>query len=320
MNINKKPKIVFLDISTIGDVNNLSRLNEIGDFNSYEITDAGQRIERLKDCEIVITNKVVIDKEVIDACSSLKLICVAATGVNNIDIEYAALKGIQIKNVAGYSTESVAQSLFSMLFYIMHNTLYYDNYVKNGKYSQSKIFTHIGPQFIELKSKQFGIIGLGTIGKRVAEIAKAFGSDVAYYSTSGKNLNNSFTYLTLNDLLSTSDIVSVHCPLNEQTINLIDMEQLKLMKPSAYLLNTGRGGIINEHALARALDLNWIAGAALDVLAKEPIDTNNPLLKVKNKEKLLITPHIAWTSKESRNLLIEKIAENIRKFILQNPS
>jgi lactate dehydrogenase-like 2-hydroxyacid dehydrogenase len=308
-------KIVFLDISTIGELDNLSRLKEIGEFVSYESTKPNQCIERISDCQVVITNKVVIDKDVIDACPALKLICVAATGMNNIDVGYAVKRGVEVKNVAGYSTESVAQSTFSMLFYLMHRTSYYDKYVKEGMYAHSSIFTHHGRPFTELKGKQFGIIGLGSIGKRVAAIAGVFGCRVVYYSTSGKNLDTNYTHLPLNDLLSTSDIVSVHCPLNEQTKNLIDTEQLKLMKQTAYLLNMGRGGIINEPALAEALEKNWIAGAALDVLTKEPIGADNPLLKIKQKEKILITPHIAWASKESRTLLVEKIVENIREFL-----
>jgi len=314
-NTNKKPKIVFLDVSTIGEVYNLYHFEEIGNFITYENTKPDQRLERMSDCQIVITNKVVIDREVIDSSPSLELICVAATGMNNIDTEYAKEKGIIVKNVAGYSTESVAQSTFSMLFYLMHSTLYYHRYVKDGRYAQSEIFTHHGPPFIELKGKQFGIIGLGAIGKRVAFLAEAFGSSVIYFSTSGRNTDTNFKHISLDNLLSISDIVSIHCPLNEQTKNLLDTEKLKLMKPTSYLLNTSRGGIIDEFALAKALDNEWITGAALDVLSKEPIDPDNPLLKIKLKDKILITPHIAWSSKEARTLLIEKIIENIRDFL-----
>jgi lactate dehydrogenase-like 2-hydroxyacid dehydrogenase len=315
INSDKLLKIIFLDISTIGEVDNLSLFDELGEFISYEITSPEQRVERISNCQVVITNKVIIDREIMDACRDLRLICVAATGMNNIDIEYAAKKGIEVKNVAGYSTESVAQSTFSMLLYLMHSTSFYDNYVKDGKYARSLIFTHHGPQFTELKGKQFGIIGLGNIGKRVAAIAEAFGCSVVYHSTSGKNLYSNYKHLSLNDLLNTSDIVTIHCPLNEQTRNLIDKEKLKLMKKSAYLLNAGRGGIIDEPALAGALDKSWIAGAALDVLSQEPINSKNLLLDIKNKEKLLITPHIAWASIEARTLLVEKIIQNIRDFL-----
>jgi lactate dehydrogenase-like 2-hydroxyacid dehydrogenase len=310
-----KPKIVFLDSSTVGKVENLSKLAGIGEYTAYDYTLPEQRIERLKDCQIVITNKVVIDKEVMDTCPDLKLICIAATGMNNVDLEYAALKDIVVKNVAGYSTDSVVQSTFAMLLSLMHSVAFYDNYVKSGDYAQSRIFTHLGPAFWELKNKRFGIIGLGTIGKRVAAIARAFGAEVVYYSTSGKNLDAGFLHLSLAELLCTSDVLSIHCPLNDKTTNLIGAEQLKLMKPTCYLLNMGRGGIINEEALAEAIDKDWIAGAAIDVLMQEPIRNNNVLLNIKKKDKILITPHIAWTSIESRNLLINKIISNIIDFL-----
>ncbi len=309
------PNIVFLDISTIGKIDNIDKLAALGNFVSYEYTQPDQKIERLKDCQIVITNKVIIDKELIDACPSLKLVCIAATGMNNVDLNYAGQKGIIVKNVAGYSTESVAQSTFAMLFYLIHQTGHYDQYVKSGEYAQSNIFTHIGPAFRELNNKRFGIIGLGSIGKRVATIAHAFGAEIIYYSTSGRNLNTDYQQVDLNELLSSSDVVSIHCPLNEQTLNLLGEEQLKSMKPLAYLINVGRGGIVNEKALAVAIDDGWIAGAAIDVLTKEPIEKENPLNKIKRKDKLLITPHIAWTSIEARSLLIERIILNIQDFL-----
>jgi lactate dehydrogenase-like 2-hydroxyacid dehydrogenase len=229
--------------------------------------------------------------------------------------DLAAKKGIVVRNVAGYSTESVAQTTFAMLFHLLYKIGYYDHYVKGGEYSQSKIFTHFGSEFWELKNKRFGIIGMGAIGKRVASIALNFGCEIVYFSTSGSNLNAGFLHLSLIELLSTSDIVSIHCPLNENTRDLIGQTHLKLMKPSSYLLNTGRGGIINEEALAFAIDNDWIAGSAVDVLMKEPIDSNNPLLRVNKVNKLLITPHIAWTSIEARNLLIDKIVSNISDFL-----
>jgi lactate dehydrogenase-like 2-hydroxyacid dehydrogenase len=311
----QNPTIVFLDVSTVGQVGNISKLAALGKYIAYDYTLNDQRIERLKGCQVAITNKVIIDREVMDACDDLKLVCVAATGMNNIDLEYAAKKGIIVRNVAGYSTESVAQTTFAMLFYMMHKIGYYDRYVKEGEYSRSRIFTHFGSEFWELKNKRFGIIGMGAIGRRVATIAQAFGSEIGYYSTSGSNLSAGFLHLSLNELLSTSDVISIHCPLNEKTKDLLGLVQLKLLKRSCYLLNIGRGGIINEEALAIAIDNDWIAGAALDVLNKEPIDSNNPLLKVKKLDKLLITPHIAWASIEARNLLIDKIESNINDFL-----
>jgi len=313
--MSKRLNIVFLDAATVGEVDKLSAFNRVGNYKQYDYTNPSERIEHIGDSEVVITNKVVIDREVMETCSSLKLICIAATGMNNVDLDYAAKKGIQVKNVAGYSTESVVQATFSMLFYLMHSSSYYDRYVKSGDYSRSPIFTHHGKEFQELRGKFFGIIGMGAIGKRVAQIAQVFGAHVIYYSSSGKNLAADFEHRNLADLLKIADVVSIHCPLNENTRNLINAERLAMMKPTAFLLNMGRGGVVDEPALAAALDRDEIAGAALDVLIREPIEKNNPLLMIKNTHKIFITPHIAWASREARELLIEKIAENIQSYI-----
>ncbi len=310
----KNLKIVFLDAATVGKVGNLIALAGMGQYKQYDYTNPSERIERIGDSHIIITNKVVIDREVMDACPSIKLVCIAATGMNNVDLDYAAKKKIQVKNVSGYSTESVAQATFSMLFYLLNSSAYYDNYVKSGMYSHSPIFTHQGKEFWELKGKVFGIIGMGIIGKRIANIASAFGCHVLYHSTSGKNLDAEYEQVNLPELLRVSDIVSIHCPLNEKTQNLINSRTISLMKQTAYLLNLGRGGIVDELAVAEALDQERIAGAALDVLSHEPIEENNPLLHIKNSDRLYITPHIAWASKEARTELIEKIIGNIRSY------
>ena len=310
----KKPiKIVFLDTVTVGEVDNLTAVQSQGEYAGYELTLPQERIERIRGHHVVITNKVVIDREVMDACPEIELICVVATGMNNIDLEYAAKKGITVKNVAGYSTESVTQSTFSMLFYLLHSSAYYDDFVKSGEYARSRVFTHLDREFRELKNKLFGIIGMGSIGKRVAQVAEAFGARVVYYSTSGKNLEETgYPHLQLDELLSTADVVSIHCPLNKDTLNLLNEARIKMMKPTAFLLNMGRGGIVDEQALALAIDDDRIAGAALDVLTSEPISKDNLLLRVRNPHKLFITPHIAWASREARRLLIERTAENIR--------
>lgn len=311
-------KIVFLDIKTVGSVPYLQKLGELGEFISYPLTPRDKVIERLQHTDIVITNKVVIDKTIMDACSNLKLICVAATGTNNIDLDYARKKEITVKNVAGYSTESVAQSTFAMLLYLMNKLNYYDTYVKSGEYSKSDIFTHHGRTINELNGKIFGIIGLGTIGRRVAEIASVFGSNVIYYSTSGMyRKNQKFKHVELDELLKTADVVSIHCPLNKRTQGMIDLQKLSLMKSSSILLNMGRGGIVNENDLAHVIDEEIIAGAGIDVLINEPINSDNPLLKVHQKEHLIITPHIAWASVESRTELIDQIYQNIKLFINQ---
>ncbi len=308
-------KLAILDAKTLGSDIDLSGFSQFGEVEIYETTKPEETLERVKDKDIVVTNKVVIDKNIMDNSPNLKLICVAATGVNNIDVEYAKKKGIQVRNVAGYSTESVVQHTFAMLFYLLESLRYYDDYVKSGEYAKSDIFTHLGKPFWEIRGKTWGIIGLGTIGRRVADVASAFGANVIYYSTSGVERKEKYPRVSLDELLKTSDIVSIHAPLNEKTQGLIGYEQIKLMKPTAYLLNLGRGGIVVEEDLAKALDENLIAGAALDVLGKEPITEDNPLLKIKNKEKLFITPHIAWTSVEARKTLVNEIIENIKAFL-----
>lgn len=308
------PLIVFLDASTVGSDTDLSVLETLGTFKKFDTTSPEEVIERIKGADVVITNKVVLDKHALEKANNLKLICIAATGTNNVDIEYAKKKGIAITNVAGYSTYSVVQHTFAMLFYLLENLRYYDDFVKTGLYSQSKIFTHIGRPFFEIKGKTWGIIGLGTIGREVAKVASSFGAKVIYYSTTGIDRQEVYERKDLDTLLRESDIVSIHAPLNEKTKNLITYEKIKLMKKTAFILNLGRGGIINEEDLAKALDEGIIAGAGLDVLEKEPIEKENPLLKIKDKSRLFITPHIAWTSIEARRKLIKEIAENIKAF------
>ena len=259
---------------------------------------------------MVITNKVVIDRDVMDACPELELICIVATGMNNVDLDYAAQKGITVKNVAGYSTESVTQCTFSMLFYLLNSSRYYDDYVKSGQYAASPVFTHLGREFWELKDKLFGIIGMGTIGKRVAAGRPAFGAQVVYYfnigQKSGRHRLSAPAAWT--NCCARPMWCPIHCPLNDQTRNLLTESRLRLMKPTAYLLNMGRGGIVDEAALARVIDENRIAGAALDVLTAEPIAADSPLAKGSNKEKLFITPHIAWASAKPANYLIARIS------------
>jgi glycerate dehydrogenase len=306
--------IVFLDARTVGNVSNLNKLKELGNMAIYQTTMDDEKFERAKDADVIITNKVLIDKELMDRCLSLKLVCVAATGVNNVDMEYASQKGIIVKNAADYSTNSVTQLTFSLLLFLINKLNFYRDYVFSGGYAKSPVFNYIGEGYWELQGKRFGIIGLGTIGKKVAQIAGAFGCEVVYFSTSGKNDDNEYKRLELETLLKTSDIISIHAPLNKNTYNLIDYEQISMMQKHAILINTGRGKIVNEAGLAKALNENLIAGAGLDVLENEPINADNPLLKIDNKDKLIITPHIAWASQEARTTLIEKVYNNIIDF------
>lgn len=306
--------IVFLDSETIGKVDNIKLLTKLGKLEVHESTEPGEVVERCRGKEIVIVNKVELTAEIMQQLPDLKLVCVAATGVNNVDLNWAENNGILVKNVAGYSTDSVAQLTFTMLLYLINKPSYYDSYVKSGAYSRSNSFTHHREPFWELKGKRLGIIGLGTIGRQVARIAESFGMEVVFYSTTGRNNHISYKRFELDDLLKSSDVVSIHAPLNNKTRNLITYDKIRLMRPCAILLNLGRGGIINEKDLARALNDNLIGAAGIDVMEQEPINADNPMLKLYDKEKILITPHMAWASKESRELLVEKIARNIEVF------
>jgi len=307
-------KIAFLDAITVGELSNFRVLEKLGKLTIYDKTQPSEVIDRCKNQDVIITNKVLITREIMSLLPDLKLICVAATGMNNIDLDAAEKLNIQVKNVAGYSTESVAQLTFAMLLYLLNRIQYYDAYVKSGAYSKSEIFTHFGPAFWELNGKQLGIIGLGNIGRRVAQIAQSFGMEVVFFSTTARNNNINYKRFDLDTLLRTSDVVSVHAPLTDQTRGLINYEKIHLMRPCAILLNTGRGGIIVENDLARALNENLIGSAGIDVLEQEPPSVSNPLLNLKDKQKLLITPHIAWTSIEARQRLIDKLASNIEEF------
>lgn len=305
--------IVILDTLTYG-ATSLERFNVLGTVSTYPTTSAEETAERVRDAEVIVTNKVVINDAVMESAPNLKLICVAATGTNNIDHDSAVRRGITVKNVAGYSTDAVVQHTFSMLFYLMGHSRYYDEYVKSGEWQKEAVFSHIGPSFSELHGKTWGIIGLGEIGQRVAQVAKAFGANVCYYSTSGKNENSDFEKTTLSRLIENSDIISIHAPLSPLTENLISHSELLQMKDGAVLLNLGRGGIVDEDALSVIIDVKPIF-VGLDVLAKEPMKTPHPLLAVKHPERLYITPHIAWTSREARERLIASTIENIKTFV-----
>ncbi|WP_320035722.1 D-2-hydroxyacid dehydrogenase [Halarcobacter sp.] len=308
-------KIVFLDRKTLGQDINLDKFNTLGQVQIYETTLPTQTLTRVKDADIVITNKVVIDKEIMEN-SNIKLICISATGTNNVDLEYAKDKGIQVKNVAGYSTASVAQVTISLVLHFMQKLNSYIKYVENKEWENSDIFTYIDVPFYELKNKKWGIIGLGTIGTKVAQIAESFDCDVDYYSTSGKNNNTKYNQMNLEELMKESDIISIHSPLNDTTYNMINKTYLDMMKEDAILINVGRGGIINEADLANKINSNKSLYCGIDVLEKEPIEKSNPLNKVKNKDRIIVTPHIGWGSVESRNKLVELVFDNVKEYIV----
>lgn len=307
-------KIVLLDAKTLGEDLDLLALTQFGELITYPTTSPEETAERIEIADIVITNKVVFSANTLAQAPRLKLICIAATGMNNVDLEAAKFQGIEVKNVAGYSTKSVVQHTFAMALYLLEKMAYYDRSVKSFTWTNSGLFTDISQPFYEISGKKWGIVGFGNIGQEVAKVATAFGAEVSYYSTSGKNLHHAYPHQSLEFILKDCDIISIHAPLNETTYNLINENNLPYMKENAILLNLGRGGIVNETDLAFELDRRQIY-AGLDVLEKEPLTLDNRLNEVKHKERLLITPHIAWTSIEARKKLLEGIVQNIETFL-----
>lgn len=305
-------KIVFLDAATLGDTP-LTPISALGELVCYEKSTPEEALLRVRDCEVLIVNKVRVTRPLLDAAPSLRLVCEAATGVNNIDLDACAERNIPVRNVAGYSTDSVVQATFMHLLSLFGDAPYFDDRVKNGVYSRSGLFTDVSRPFIELTGKTLGIIGMGAIGQRVARIAAAFGMKVIYFSTSGTGHCKEWPSVSLDTLLRESDAVSIHAPLNERTAGLIGAEELKRMKPSAFLINMGRGGIVDEEALVRAVDNGTIAGAALDVYTEEPLPLEHPLLYSTRMERFRFTPHTAWASVEARGRLVAGIAANIEK-------
>lgn len=307
-------KIVVLDAQTVGEDVDWSGYEKLGEVVRYPYSATEEVPERVKDAEVIIVNKVLINEQTVGNAKNLKLVCVLATGTNNLDKEYLESRGIIWHNVAGYSTEAVAQHTFAMLFYLLEKLRYYDEYVKDGAYEKSPLFTHFANGFAEIKGKTWGIIGLGTIGRRVAEIAKVFGAKVIYYSASGAAPQDGYEQVDFDTLLATSDVISVHAPLNEYTENLMNKEAFAKMKSSAIFLNVGRGPIVVEQDLFDALENGELAAAGLDVLCKEPIAADNPLLRIEDSRKLLITPHIAWASVEARDRLVQMVLEQVQEY------
>lgn len=307
-------KIVFLDAKSIGEDIDLSGYEKLGEVVKYDFSTSQEASERVKDADVLVLNKVPVNEETIGKADKLKLVCVTATGTNNLDKGYLDSRGIAWRNVAGYSTESVAQHTFAMLFYLLEHLPYYDEYVKSEKYVADRMFTHFDRKFSEICGMTWGIIGMGTIGRRVAQLAKLFGCEVIYYSTTGKNNQPGYRRVSFAELLEQSDIVSVHAPLTAETENLMDEAAFSRMKKSAIFLNLGRGPIVSEEALAAALESGEICAAGLDVLCAEPMSRENPLRRIKDSDRLLITPHIAWSSLEARTRLMEIILGQIREF------
>lgn len=310
-------KIVFLDVASMGKDLDYSRFYDLGEVTMYDYTKEEEIAGRVADADVVVTNKMMINEKTVGDAANLKLVCVTATGTNNLDKEFLYRRGIEWRNVAGYSTETVAQHTFALLFWLIEKLPYYDEYVKSEKYVNDMQFTHFTNVFHEISGKTWGIIGLGEIGRRVASLAKAFGCNVIYYSTSGKNHNPDYNEVDFDTLLRESDIISVHAPLNSDTEGLMDAEAFDKMKNTALFINVGRGPIVDEAALADAIEAGKIAGAGLDVLTKEPMAEDNPLRRIKDSVRLIITPHIAWAGVEARTRLMSIVADQIEEFSRQ---
>lgn len=307
------PKIVFLDEYSLGG-SDLSAIRSLGDYTGYEYTRPEEVVTRCHNAEIVITNKVVLGRNELQQLPHLQLICVAATGTNNIDLDAVTELGITVRNAAGYSTHSVAETTLGMALALVRQIGYYDNFVKSGKWSASGRQFHFGRPIHQLYGATWGIIGLGAIGHEVARLATTFGCRIVYTSTSGVTREEEYPSLPLNELLATSDIVSIHAPLNDRTRGLIGEQELATMKSSALLINVARGGIVDEQALAKALDTGAIGGAALDVFEVEPTSAQNPLLHLHDSERLLLAPHSAWAANNAVKTLIGCIVENIKTY------
>lgn len=305
-------KIVFLDAISMGDVS-LEEMASLGELVCYPSSTAQEARERVKDADVACLNKVIVDQAFLDAAPRLKLICEAGTGMNNIDVKLCTERGVIVRNVAAYSTDSVAQTAWMHILNLVGRAFHYQDFVRSGAYSRNPVHVDFKHPFIELAGKTLGIVGMGAIGQKVALIGRAMGMEVIYYSTSGTSHCKDYPSVPLQELLEKADVISIHAPYNERTAGLIGYEELCRMKPTAYLVNTGRGGIAVEADLARALDEGRIAGAALDVYVKEPLPSDSPLLHLLHPERLLFSPHIAWYSYEARARLAHEMAENIRK-------
>ena len=308
-------KLVVLERNTVGTDIDVSDFEQFGEVTYYKNTVKDEVEEHVNDADIIIANKAPINEETIGNCPNVKMVCEFATGFDNVDLEYCKKRKIAVTNVVDYCTDSVAQHTFAMALFLLEKLHYYDNYVKSGAYGAQDKFSNFDRRFGELAGKTWGIIGLGNIGKKVAHIAKAFGCRVIFYSVTGKNVCPDYENVSLDMLLKESDILSIHCPLSDLTRNLIDKEALCKMKATSLLINVARGAVVNNADLAWAIKENIIAGAGLDVLDGEPIRPDNPLNDIKDSEKLIITPHMAWGSVEARTRIVEAACENIRVFL-----
>lgn len=308
-------KIVILQAASVGKDMDLKKYQTLGDVVMYDYTSQSQVRERILDADIVVTNKNLMNQDVLEGLTKLKLICLFATGTNNVDLKYCQEHNIKVANVKGYSTDTVAQHTIALLMHLVEKNQFYDQFVKTKGYTHSGCFSYFDNVFHDISSMTWGIVGLGHIGHKVALIAKAMGAHVQYYSTSGLNVTNEYQQVDFETLLKTSDIISIHAPLNDQTHYLFNEDALRRMKKDAYLINVGRGGIIEEKALVKVLNEGHLGGVGLDVFEHEPLLEDDLLYTIQDQEKVILTPHIGWGSLEARQRCVNEVYENILAFL-----
>jgi glycerate dehydrogenase len=304
-------KITFLDAASLGPGLDFTPFSAWGDVTLWDNTADDERVARLKSNTVAIANRVRFDETVFSACPELKLVLLTATGYNNVDLDAARRHGVGVCNVVGYSTQSVAQHTLALLLAVMEQTSWLDAHAKSG-WAGSTTFEHLQRPFHEIAGKTWGVVGLGAIGRRVATLAEALGARVVYFSTTGVDRGGPWLRVDFAQLLAGCDIISIHSPLNDKTRGLFGEAQLRALKPGAYLVNVGRGGIVDETALAAALDAGTLAGAALDVTLPEPPLPGNPLLHLVHPHRLVLTPHLAWASIEARNRCLVEVSLNLQ--------
>lgn len=305
-------KISVLDIKTLGDDLDFSGIHKFGEVTIYDLTQQDEVVDRIRDAEVLILNKVKLNKENLPYAKNLKLICITATGFDNVDIDYCKEHGIAVCNVVGYSTDSVVQLTVSMAFSLATNLLSYDNFVKSGAYTKSGIFNRIQPVFRELSQLTWGVVGLGNIGTKVANIAKTMGCKVLAYK---RNPVEEFECVDIDTLCKESDIITVHTPLNDGTFHLVNKERLSLMKPTAILVNVARGAVFDEEAVTDAVLAGKIGGLGVDVYSTEPMQSDSPYQKLLDRDNVIFTPHMAWGAFDARQRCIDEIEKNIKSFL-----
>ena len=308
-------KLVILERNSAGTDVDVSCFEKFGEVTCYPNTVAANTAERVKDADIILANKAPLNESTLKDAPNVKLICLLATGFDNVDLAYCRSRGIKVTNVINYCTSTVAQHTLLLALALSEKIAFYDDYVKSGAYSAQDRFSNFDRTFYDLEGKTWGIIGMGTIGRRVAGLAQAFGCRVIFYSASGKSTCTDYERVEFDTLLQESDILSLHCPLSDRTRGLINKDALSKMKETAILVNVARGPVVDTQALYDALVADQISGAGLDVLEQEPMAKDNPLAQIKDSTKLIITPHMAWASLESRTHLVEEVAKNIEAFL-----